>query len=59
MVEPELVLVLPNQEFGREVWVLEERVGKECLGWGIGVTTASCSVTLGIGHEQERWGSNV
>lgn len=34
---------------------------KECLGWGIQGTAASCSITVGIGHgqRQERWGSNV
>lgn len=39
----------------------EGESSKEHLGWGIGGTVASCSVTLGIGHgkRQERWGSNV
>lgn len=35
--------------------------GRECLKRGMGVTAASCSITVGIGHgqRQERRGSNV
>lgn len=32
---------------------------KECLKRGMAVTAANCSITLGIGHGQERRGSNV
>jgi len=63
MVDPELVLVLPKKESGRELWVLEGRVEavRSAWGQGIGVTAASCSITVGIGHgqRQEKWGSNV